>query len=146
MSFIKKIIPLILSAGLGALAMYFLKPKPKPIDTAEQPQVCISEKVTCPEPVICQEPVVCPEIIPTACPEPKVVTQIVYKDKIIFKDRIVNIPTPVKLQPGCHANWDTGEVIGVATNTMNIQCTVDRQRKHVDTRWFQARPIRIMQP
>lgn len=58
-------------------------------------------------------------------PEPKVVTKIVYRDRIVEK--------PVYVEPGCYADWKTGEHTAKTAGGMNLKCVYDNVKRTMRT-------------
>jgi len=164
MKFIKKLFPYVLGASIGVAGLYYwpddaeekieqLKEEvvdvlPKPVGDGEisgennQPgsEVIISEsnepvKVYCPKQETCPPP---PECKPTPIPVEKIKWKVKYKDRIVY--------VPKDLEPGCHVNWETGDVQAKTTGNLNLKCVVDVIQKKVKTYFWESGKLRRKLP
>lgn len=136
--------------GLGALAIaigvggYFYTTKGKKVDGAGFSQA--SGEVFEKEDVIIDEPI---KEVPEC--EPKVVTKVVYKDRVVNKEvpkyiiqeklvykevpQIIEKPQVVEkyvdYEPGCYANWEKQKVLYVGVRSVHARCVVDWVKRDI---------------
>lgn len=165
MSFIIKTLPYVGAALVGAFLLYLIKPDfaKKVEEVAEQAKEKIEKIITEPvkseeekneviivekdepekfyclpmEPTICPpvKSVSCPSIKPTSCPAiPECKPKVVKRWYPVYRDKKVAAST--KLKPGCHVDWETGNVTASTTPDKSLRCTVDHLNKHVDTKFW----------
>lgn len=143
MSFLKKAMPYILGLFVGGLLIWFFFPKTA-VKRATQVKDIVNDPVgKVVEPIKEASEEASNVIIQEMCPEPKVIikesppeikTVVKWKEKIVYKDRIVYKEPETKV--GCHVDWKTGQASGYAPQGTTLVCNVDYKNKKIDEKFY----------
>ena len=122
MSWFKKFLPYLAGAGIGILIYGFINSGDKKIEEIKkdfvevvQPHIEITEESNA-------EQIYCPPI-PECKPKVKI--------KTVYRDRIIH--TPKYKEPGCYANWETGEHEARTGQGANLRCVYDNVKRTMKT-------------
>lgn len=127
MKWLGKVMPYLVGAGIG-IAIFYFWPQgggPEIQKTVERmvetPTIELTEE-TEPERIYCPPAPKCP-------PVPECKPEIRYKT--VYKDRIIHVPEVQ--EPGCRANWETGEVSASTVQGTNLKCVYDYTKRKIKT-------------
>lgn len=143
MTWVKRALPYLIGAAVTFAVLHFINKKPgeviKDVKSVQQEAVEKVAKELPPQIEITEE--TSPEKI--YCPKPQTIVKwktkwkekpvVAWKERIVYRDRIVHVP--VKIDPGCYADWENGTFAASTDRDRNLKCVFDHRTKTIKTRF-----------